>query len=177
MLSTVRSVQGLPLFLIGQVIANSTSAVSLAIAGDLSAGPGTYVFPTPDVLKVTVPISEPFSIDLAGGLILNGTASGQFVANAMVPEPSNVVMAGLGLALIAACGGRQRRPARRLAIGALLPRVQVAWRVLAQSWTILPPTKVCAAVSRKRRAHRRLHFIESRSGDEQGVLIPVLAIE
>jgi hypothetical protein len=103
--------QGLSLFLVGQIIPNE-----LAVEGPGSLGPltpnsidgATYNFTSATNLQIKVPISVPISLNVSGTFI-NGTASGQFVANAVVPEPSTIALTGLGVLSLVAVARRRRR--------------------------------------------------------------------
>ena len=56
-----------------------------------------------------MPITIPISIGLGGTSFINGTATGQFIANAVVPEPSTFALAGLGLVSVVAVVRRRRK--------------------------------------------------------------------
>lgn len=58
--------------------------------------------------KLTIPISIPLAIDL-NGTIINGTATGQIVATAVVPEPSTWAMAISSIAVYSLHWLRRRR--------------------------------------------------------------------
>ena len=74
-----------------------------------SAAGATYNYTSSTNLQIKVPISIPISIDTGGGVFINGTASGQFVANAAVPEPSTIALAGLGMVSLVAMVRRRRK--------------------------------------------------------------------
>jgi len=92
-LNSVFSIQGLSIFLVGQVIPNAVTTLNNAVAPN-TASAGLYQYTSPTNLKLTVPINIPISIDVGGGTFINGNAFGRMVANAAVPEPSTMA-AGL----------------------------------------------------------------------------------
>lgn len=105
--------QGLSLFLVGQIVPNelaNLAAGSIPLAANTTDA-ATYTFTSPTNLRINVPILVPISINLSGTFI-NGVASGQFVANAVVPEPSTFALTGLGVLSVVALARRRRR--RRL---------------------------------------------------------------
>ena len=104
---SVFSVQGLPLFLVGQVLPNGSGSLGGLSTGD-TANPGLYVFTSPTNLRITIPIAIPINIDLGGGVFLNATAAGRIIANAPVPEPSTFALAGLGFVSVVALVRRRR---------------------------------------------------------------------
>jgi len=106
-LNAIFSVQGLSIFLVGQVIPNAVTSFGGTAANTLPSA--TYVFTSPTNLQLAVPVNIPISIDVGGGTFINGNAFGQFVANAAVPEPSTMVLAGLGLVSIVAMVRRRRQ--------------------------------------------------------------------
>jgi hypothetical protein len=101
-LSSAYSLQGLPLLLEAYP---SSTGIFTGVSANTDAS-GTYSFPTKSEMQLKIPISIPFSFDL-GGTLVNGTASGQLVANAAVPEPSTLILAALGV--LAVLTVRRRR--------------------------------------------------------------------
>lgn len=109
-LDSMMSVQGLSVFLVGQYIPNYSGHVSNVAANDAYPRDGTYTFNGPDTnLNIKIPLSIPISIDMGGGTLLNGTATGQIVANSAVPEPSTMALAALAGVSIVAVWRRRRR--------------------------------------------------------------------
>lgn len=108
-LSSIFSVQGLSLPIEGKLIADSTGTLGGLTLGDTSTTKGTYTYTSSTNLQIKVPVLIPVSIALGGGLFINGTASGQFVANAVVPEPSTMALAGLGMVSLVAVARRRRK--------------------------------------------------------------------
>ena len=102
------SIQGLSLFLVGQLLPNDSAALGSLLSTSSAAG-ATYNYTSSTNLQIKVPISIPISIDTGGGVFINGTASGQFVANAAVPEPSTIALAGLGMVSLVAMVRRRRK--------------------------------------------------------------------
>jgi len=107
--NTIFSTQGLTLFLEGQVIPNFVTTIGAIGTTSPGTGLGTFTFTTPTNLQMVVPVNVPFSINLGSGIYLNGTETGQYVANAAVPEPSTLVMAGVGFVSIVTLLRRRRR--------------------------------------------------------------------
>ena len=89
------STEGLNVFLAGQIIPNSSVSLGLSVGPD-RAGGGTYRFTSPYNLQLKIPINVPFQMNV-DGTIINGTETGQFVANMFVPEPASLLSAGLGM--------------------------------------------------------------------------------
>ncbi len=113
-LSTNFAVEGLSIFLVGQVLPNDTSVLTNLTGENQSTDPGTFTFTNGGTnLQVKVPLVVPFSVDLGGGVFLNGTSDGFLVANAPVPEPSTFALAGLGVAVLAMVARRRRLQASR----------------------------------------------------------------
>lgn len=110
-LSSIFSVQGLSLFLVGQVLPNASAQLGSQVTVNVPSANATYAYTSPTNLQITVPLSVPFAIDVGGGVFINGTASGQFVANAPVPEPSTFALAGFGLLSLVAMVRRRRNKA------------------------------------------------------------------
>jgi hypothetical protein len=106
--SSTFSIQGLSLFLVGQLLPNDSAALGALVTANNGAG-ATYNYTSSTNLQIKVPISIPISIDTGGGVFINGTASGQFVANAAVPEPSTIALAGLGMVSLVAMVRRRRK--------------------------------------------------------------------
>jgi len=106
--ASIFSVHGLVLFSVGQVIGNGTSGLGSIVSKE---GPGTalgtFTFTSPTNLQMVVPVNTPFAINLGGGVFLNGTATGQYVANAAVPEPSTLILAGLACVSLVAMARRR----------------------------------------------------------------------
>jgi hypothetical protein len=106
--NTIFSTQGLSLFLEGQVIPNFVTTLGAIGTTTPGSGLGMFTFTTATNLQMVVPVNVPFSIDLGSGIFLNGTETGQYVANAAVPEPSTLVMAGVGFVSIVTLLRRRR---------------------------------------------------------------------
>ena len=106
-LNSVFSIQGLSIFLVGQVIPNAVASLNNAVSGNTASG-GTYQYTSPTNLKLTIPVNIPISIDVGGGTFINGNAFGRIVSNAAVPEPSTLALAGLGLVSVVAMVRRRR---------------------------------------------------------------------
>jgi len=105
--------QGISLLFAGQVIPNGSSAITpgtIPMAANTTDS-ATYTFTSATNLQIKVPILIPIMINVSGTFI-NGTASGQFLANAVVPEPSTFALTGLGVLSLVALARRRRR--RRL---------------------------------------------------------------
>ncbi|HEY4310364.1 MAG TPA: PEP-CTERM sorting domain-containing protein [Pirellulales bacterium] len=82
---------------------------SLSNTGPNSAGSGSYSYSADDSkLSLVVPLNVPLEFNFAGGFVFDGTLSGQFVATAAVPEPATLILAGLGMTLLAAVARRRR---------------------------------------------------------------------
>jgi len=108
--NTIFSVQGLSVFLLGQIIPNFVT--TLSAEGQTSSGTplGTFTFTGGGTnLQMVVPVNIPFSIPLGSGIFLNGNETGQYVANAPVPEPSTLALAALGFVSIVTLIRRRRR--------------------------------------------------------------------
>lgn len=106
-LSANLAIEGLSLFLVGQVIPNGGGTLGPLLSNNTSAG-GVYTYTSPTNLRLTIPISIPFSIDTGGGVFINGTISGREVLNAAVPEPSTLALVGMGLVSLVALARRRR---------------------------------------------------------------------
>jgi PEP-CTERM motif len=99
------AVQALPTVL-GTLVPNFLGPVSLGDEGETneSNASGTYTFTSPTNLRITVPLLVPFETTIGAGsntIMANGVVTGQFVANAVVPEPSTILLAGAGLLCLA----------------------------------------------------------------------------
>jgi hypothetical protein len=111
-LSSIFSVQGFSLIIAGQVLPNDSASLGGLVAGNTTDG-ATYTYNGPDTnLQIKMPILIPTSISLGGGVFINGTATGQIVANASVPEPATIGMAAMGFVSIVALVRRRRRLSR-----------------------------------------------------------------
>jgi hypothetical protein len=97
LLSSVVSTAGLNVFLAGQIIPNSSVPQSFSVGPD-GAGGGTYRFTSASNLQLKIPINVPFQMNVDGAIV-NGTETGQFVAN-IVPEPASILSAGLGVIVL-----------------------------------------------------------------------------
>jgi hypothetical protein len=106
-LDSVVSVEGLSVLLFGQIIPNSSVLLGSSVGSD-GAGTGTYTFTGPFNLQLKIPINVPFEMNF-GGTIINGTETGQLVANMFVPEPAGLLSAGLGMIAFAMLIRRRRR--------------------------------------------------------------------
>ena len=104
--NSIYSVQGFAI-LLPLTFPDSIGAISLL--GENTTDGATYAFNGEDTsVQIKMPISIPFTFDFEG-ILLNGTASGQIVANAIVPEPASIVLIGLGLASLVAMVRRRGR--------------------------------------------------------------------
>jgi PEP-CTERM motif len=72
------------------------------------AATGTYSFTSATNLQIDIPINVAFSYELGNNRFLNGTESGQFIANATVPEPSTLALAGVAFVSLVAYVRRRR---------------------------------------------------------------------
>ena len=106
-LSSTFTIQGLTLFLTGQLIPNDVTSLNNTQAINSATG-ATYTFTSSTNLNLIVPVNVPISIDVGGGTYINGNAFGQIVGNASVPEPSTFALAGLGLLSMVAIVRRRR---------------------------------------------------------------------
>ncbi len=105
-LDSIYSAQGFSI-LLDPTFPNSTGPLSLLGANTIDGA--TYTFNgTGTNLQIRMAVSIPITIDL-DGVLLNGTASGQVVANAAVPEPSTLMLGGVGMILLVALARRWRK--------------------------------------------------------------------
>jgi|GEM_PF-4192444 len=86
----------------------------ISVNGANVAALGTITTPDPmqpNLRKLTLPITIPITLNLFDGWLstLNGTATGEIVAFAMVPEPSSLVLGGAALAIGLVAVIRRRR--------------------------------------------------------------------
>jgi enamine deaminase RidA (YjgF/YER057c/UK114 family) len=108
-LNSTFSVQGLSLLFVGQLLPNDVASLGGLLTGNTTDG-ATYTYNGGDTnLNIKLPLSIPISIDVGGGVFINGTASGQIVANAPVPEPATIGLAGLGFVSLVTMVRRRRR--------------------------------------------------------------------
>lgn len=113
-LSTNFAVEGLSLFLVGQILPNAVSTLTNVFGDNLSTDLGQFTFTNGGTnLQVRIPLIVPFSVSLGGGVYLNGTDSGYIVANAPVPEPSTFALAGMGLTVMAVLARRRKLKAQQ----------------------------------------------------------------
>jgi len=108
-LQSIFSVQGLSIIIAGQVIPNDVASSGALLSTVTTSSPGTYTYTSSTNLQIKWPISIPISIDVGGGIFINGTGSGQLIANAVVPEPSTIALAGLGMVSLVAMVRRRRK--------------------------------------------------------------------
>ena len=94
-LNSLFSQQGLALLL--SAFPSGTGNLDGVLGANTDAS-GTYSFLTKSELRITIPINVPISMNIDGLYFLNGNATGQLVANALVPEPATLVLAGLAFA-------------------------------------------------------------------------------
>ncbi len=91
--SSVVDVDGLNAALVGQVIPDVYHA-SLTVPSQTNTAGGTVTNLGGLLRQLTVSVNVPIAIDL-DGTIVTGSATGQIVAFAVVPEPSSLLMAGI----------------------------------------------------------------------------------
>jgi len=106
------AIQGLPAIVVDHLLPNTIDTISVA-ATSLSSGSATIASTGGLNRRMTIPILVSSVMDLSGTPLLF-TFSGQIVATAVVPEPSGIVLAGLGL-LCLAFQARQRSARSRYA--------------------------------------------------------------
>ena len=93
----------------GMESANQSAGATVSYSG--LGGPPGYVS-----ASITLPVSQNISIDLGNNTFLTGSASGTIVMTGFVPrnpEPSSMMIAGIGLASLAVYAHRKlarRRP-------------------------------------------------------------------
>jgi hypothetical protein len=88
-------------------IGDALSQSGAILAVNSGAGSGTIVDLGGGNYRLTVPVNLPVAISLSG-VNLNATATGTLVGFAFIPEPTTLVMLGLGIAGIAGYGRRRR---------------------------------------------------------------------
>lgn len=109
-LNSTFSLQGLYITLDYPVFPSLVTPFAIG-SGITSAGAGTYTFTNSTNLQIKIPYSVPFTTDFVpgSGLFANGTMTGQIVANAHVPEPSTIGLAGLGFVSLIILVRRNKR--------------------------------------------------------------------
>jgi len=99
------AIQGLNALVVGQLFPNTISSIS-ATPTALNFGTATITNLGGLNRKMTIPVSVTNQFDLLGNPVVFAF-TGQIVAYAAVPEPSGVVLAGVGMATIMLCGRRR----------------------------------------------------------------------
>jgi len=112
--STMLSLQGGSLLLLGVLIPGQVNTLTGLTAANTATGNAEFVYaPANAFAKLTIPVSFPFAIPLGDGTFINGTAMGKVVAlSELTPEPSTCVLAGMGFIVWLAVM-RRRGAARR----------------------------------------------------------------
>lgn len=103
---------GLSFPLIGQVIPDAVEQSGALVNPNANSGGGIVYNGLVGGLvsaTLTLPVTEVISIDLGNNSFLTGTGTGTIVMNAFLPtpEPSTLMIAGLGLVSLAVCARRK----------------------------------------------------------------------
>jgi hypothetical protein len=99
---------GISIIIAGQVVGD-TQAQSGPLSGiNAGAGLGSIVNVGGSQYRITVPISVPVDVSL-GGVNLTGTATGQLVGFAFIPEPATAALLAAGIAALGLRGRRRRQ--------------------------------------------------------------------
>lgn len=96
---------------IGDLIGSGSASIDNLVSANSKAGAGSIADLGGNLRQITIPVNIPVLIDLEG-VVLNGTAIGQIVAIAVVPEPSTYAMMGIGLSMLAPMAVRRLRKRR-----------------------------------------------------------------
>jgi len=98
-------VDGLSVIIVGQLIPDLANQAITNLLGT-SIAPGGVISGSGLNRQITIPLNIPIAIDLDGTL-LAASLTGTIVATAVVPEPSTLMMAGIGLVSLAVCARRR----------------------------------------------------------------------
>jgi len=98
-------VDGISILIVGQLIPDMANTPISNLIGT-STNPGGTITGAGLNRTITIPLNIPIAIDV-DGLILTASLTGSITASAVVPEPSTLMMAGIGLVSLAVCARRR----------------------------------------------------------------------